>query len=120
MGFGMATGQELWQPYLGFPLLDYIAFWICYYAQCHLHSDRRDFQYQASFKGCHRMNISGKSPFKTASFVDRYIIFSPLDWSGFWICCSSRCCINSERLRSETNTPTINFTSRTVGLQFSR
>jgi hypothetical protein len=60
-----------------------------------------------------------KSPFKTASFVGRYIIFSPLDWFGFWICCSPKCCINSERLRSETNTPTRNCTSRTVGLQFS-
>ena len=71
------------------------------------------------FEGCHRRNISGKSPFKTALFVGRYIIVSPLDWSGFWICCSYRCYINSERLRSETNTSTRNCTSRTVGLQFS-
>jgi len=49
----------------------------------------------------------------------RYINVSPLDWSVFWICCSSRCYINSERLRSETNTPTRNCISRTVGLQFS-
>jgi len=71
------------------------------------------------FEGCHRRNISGKSPFKTALFVGRYIIVSPLDWSRFWICCSSRCYINSERLRSETNSPTRNCTSRIVGLQFS-
>jgi hypothetical protein len=58
MGFGMTTGQELRQPYLG---------------------------------------------------------FQSLDWSGFWICCSSRCYINSKRLRSETNTPTINCTSQTIG-----
>jgi hypothetical protein len=64
-------------------------------------------------------NISGKSPFTTASFIGRYIIFSPLDWSRFWICWSFRCYINSKRLRSETNTPTRNYTSRTVGLQFS-
>jgi hypothetical protein len=66
-----------------------------------------------------RRNISGKSPFKTALFVGCYIIVSSLDWSGFWICCSSRCYINSERLRSKTNTPTRNCTSRTIGLQFS-
>ena len=30
--------------------------------------------------------------------------------------CSSKCYINSERLRSEINTPTKNCTSRTVGL----
>jgi hypothetical protein len=59
-----------------------------------------------------------KSPFKTTSFVGCYIIFSPLDWSGFWICCSPKCCINSEWLRLEINTPTRNCTSRTVGLQF--
>jgi hypothetical protein len=59
MGFRMATGQELRQPYLG---------------------------------------------------------FQSLDWSGVWICCSSRCYINYERLGSETNTPTRNYTSRIVGL----
>jgi hypothetical protein len=75
---------------------------------------------QAKSKGSVlRRNISGKSPFKTASFVDRYIIFSPLDWSGFWICCSSRCYINSEWFGSEKNTPTRNYTSRTAGLQIS-
>jgi len=51
-------------------------------------------------------NISEKSPFKTASFVDGYINFAPLDWYGSWICCSSKCYINSEQLRLETNTPT--------------
>uniref|UniRef100_A0A2K1XXX3 Uncharacterized protein n=1 Tax=Populus trichocarpa TaxID=3694 RepID=A0A2K1XXX3_POPTR len=81
-----------------------------------LHSDRRDCKYQTSFEGYHWRNISGKSPFKTALFIGRYIIVSPLDWSGFWICCSSRCYINSERFRSEKNTPTRNCTSRTAGL----
>ena len=106
MGFGIATVQELRQPYFDFPPLDQIDFWICYYTQCHRHYDRRDCKYQTSFEGCNRRNISGKSPFKTALFVGRYIIVSPLDWSGFWICCSSRCYINSERFRSENNTPT--------------
>ena len=119
MGFGIATRQELRQPYFDFPLLDQIDFWIYYYAQCHLHSDRRDFQQQTSFEGCHRRNITGKSNFKTALFVGRFIIFSPLDWSGFWIRCSYRCDINAERLRSEKNMPTRNCTSRTIGLQFS-
>ena len=75
--------------------------WICYYTQCHIHFDRRDCKYQISFEGCHRRNISGKSNFKTALFVGRFIIFSPLDWSGFWIRCSYRCDINAEWLRSE-------------------
>uniref|UniRef100_A0A2K1R9C7 Uncharacterized protein n=1 Tax=Populus trichocarpa TaxID=3694 RepID=A0A2K1R9C7_POPTR len=97
----------------------FIEFWICYYTQCHLHSDRRDCKYPISFEGCHRRNISGKSPFKTALFVGRYIIVSPLDWSGFWTCYSSRCYINSERFGSEKNTPTRNYTSRTAGLQIS-
>ncbi|KAI9215438.1 hypothetical protein POPTR_T124303v4 [Populus trichocarpa] len=119
MGFGIATGQELRQPYFDFAPLDSIEFWICYYTQCHLHSDRRDCKYQISFEGCHRRNISRKSPFKTALFVGRYIIVSPLDWSGFWICYSSRCYINSERFGSENNTPTRNYTSRTAGLQIS-
>ena len=101
MGFGIATRQELRQPYFDFPPLDQIDFWIYYYAQCHLHSDRRDCQQQTSFEGCHRRNISGKSNFKTALFVGRFIIFSPLDWSGFWIRCSYRCDINAEWLRSE-------------------
>ena len=118
MSFGIATGQELRQPYVDFPPLDQIDFWICYCTQCYRHSDRRDCKQLTSFEGCHRRNISGKSPFKTALFVGRYIIVSLLDWSGFWICCSSRCYINAERLRSETNTPTKNCTSRTVGLQF--
>ena len=119
MSFGIATGQELRQPYFDFAPLDQIDFWICYCTQCHLHSDWRDCKQQTSFEGCHRRNISGKSPFKIALFVGRYIIVSPLDWSVFWVCCSSRCYINSERLRSETNTPTRNCTSRTVGFQFS-
>ena len=106
MGFGMATGQELQQPYLDFPSLDQVAFWICYYGQCHLHSDRRYCQYQILFKSYNGRNISGKSPFKTTSFVDGYINFAPLDWYGSWICCSSKCYINSEQLRLETNTPT--------------
>uniref|UniRef100_A0A2K2BM76 Uncharacterized protein n=1 Tax=Populus trichocarpa TaxID=3694 RepID=A0A2K2BM76_POPTR len=98
MGFGIATGQELRQPYFDFA---------------------PDCKYQTSFEGCHWRNISGKSPFKTALFVGRYIIVSPLDWSGFWICYSSRCYINSERFGSEKNTPTRNYTSRTASLQIS-
>ena len=119
MSFGIATGQELRQPYFDLPPLDQIDFWIRYHTQCHLHSDRRDCKQQTSFEGCHQRNISGKSSFKIALFVGRYIIVSPLDWFGFWICCSSRCYINSEWLRAKKNTPTRNCTSRTIGLQFS-
>ena len=40
-----------------------------------------------------------KIPFQTVFVANNFILFPSLDWSGIWICCSSRCSLNSKKVK---------------------